>query len=49
MVNIETEHVAGSIEVDFEAIRNLACLRSRPGLELDMEAVRIGIVVKLHG
>ena len=49
MVNVEAEHVAGRIEVDVEAIRNLACLRSRPGLELDMETVRLGIVVKLHG
>lgn len=37
------------IEVDVQAIRNLACLRSRPRLELNIETVRLGIIVKLHG
>src|SRR3954453_18416032 len=49
VVDIEPDHVAIGIEIDIEPFDNLPRLRARRALQLDIEAVRLRIVVQLHG
>src|SRR4051794_12646306 len=49
MIDIEPDHVAIGIEIDIEPFDNLPRLRARRALQLDIEAVRLRIIMQLHG
>src|SRR3954454_46478 len=49
MIDIEADHVAVGVEINVETFDNLPRLRARRALQLDIEAVRLRIVMQLHG
>src|SRR4051794_16800098 len=49
MIDIEADHVAVGVEINVETFDNLPRLRARRALQLDIEAVRLRIIMQLHG
>jgi len=49
VLNVKTDNIAVGVEVHDEAVDNLARFGARRGLQLDVEAVRLRIVMQLHG
>jgi hypothetical protein len=48
MIDIEPDHVAIGVEIDIETFDNLPRLRAGCALQLDIEAVRLRIIMQLH-
>jgi hypothetical protein len=48
MVDIEPDHVAIGVKIDIEPFDNLPRLRAGRAFELDIEAVRVRIIMQLH-
>jgi hypothetical protein len=48
-IDIEPEHIAVGIEIDIEPLDNLPRLGARRALQLDIEAVRLRVIMQLHG
>src|SRR5882757_7209524 len=49
MIDVEPDHGAIGVEIDIEPFDNLPRLRARYALQLDIEAVRLRIIMQLHG
>jgi len=49
VVDIEPDHIAIGIEIDIEPFDNFPRLRARRTLQFDIEAVRLRIIMQLHG
>ena len=49
MIYVETDDLAFCIEIHIESVRHFAVVGARLGLQLDIEAVRFWIIMKLQG
>src|SRR3954463_11735914 len=49
MVDVEPDHIAVRVQIDHQAIGYFAGFHAGRVFQLDIEAVRLRIIVKLHG
>src|SRR5229473_8054025 len=49
MVDVEADDFAAGIEVDVQALGHLTRFDARFRLQFDVETIRLGVIVQLHG
>jgi hypothetical protein len=47
-IDVESYNLSLLIKVNHQSIRNLSCLGARPRLQLDIEAIRVWIIMEFH-